>query len=254
MGLMAPTFGYFTGPVNGHVTGRDPVAARSLYRLMLKDVLERVEARLKFVGLSATAASRAAGLSEDAIRNMRRAVERGDRGGVSTSTITALAPVLQTTAAWLMDGEGGEGQRMVRIIGRVGADADGSVVQTTGQETYDMAPLPPGGTKDAVALEVVGHSMRAVAEDGSLIYFEDQRHPPTPDMIGYYCIVETDERPAGRVLFKRLLRGTAPGLYMLESQVGPPIEDVKIRWAAEPTAIIPPRQARRVIRRAGEAA
>jgi hypothetical protein len=96
--------------------------------------------------------------------------------------------------------------------------------------------------------------MRAIAEDGSLIYFEDQRNPPTPDMIGYYCIVETEERPEGRVLFKRLLRGTKPGLYMLESQVGPPIEDVRIRWAAEPTAIIPPKQARRIIRRASEAA
>jgi hypothetical protein len=34
--------------------------------------------------------------------------------------------------------------------------------------------------------------------------------------------------------------------------VGPPIEDVRLRWAAEPTAIIPPKQARRIIRRAGE--
>jgi hypothetical protein len=32
---------------------------------------------------------------------------------------------------------------------------------------------------------------------------------------------------------------------MLESQVGPPIEDVRLKWAAEPTAIIPPKQARR---------
>lgn len=146
------------------------------------------------------------------------------------------------------------GETYVRVIGRVGADTDGTVVQTTAQEAFDTVPIPPGGTKDSVALEVVGHSMRAIAEDGSLIYFEDQRNPPTPDMIGYYCIVETDERPEGRVLFKRLLRGSKPGLFMLESQVGPPIEDVRVRWAAEPTAIIPPKQARRIIRRASEAA
>jgi hypothetical protein len=155
-------------------------------------------------------------------------------------------------AEWLYDATGPMqpgSEPMVRIIGKVGADADGLVIQTTGQEDYDTAPVPPGGTSAAVALEVVGHSMRAVAEDGSLIYFEDQRNPPTPDMLGYYCIVETED---GRVLFKRLLRGSGPGLYMLESQVGPPIEDVRLRWAAEPTAIIPPRQARRIVRRAGE--
>lgn len=145
------------------------------------------------------------------------------------------------------DGPGGE--RLVRIIGTVGADTEGTVIQSTGQEAYDMAPIPPGGTSDSVALEVKGHSMRAIAEDGALIYFEDQRNPPTPDMIGYVCIVELED---GRVLIKRLLRGSAADLYMLESQVGPPLEDVRIRWAAEPTAIIPAKQARRIIRRAGE--
>jgi phage repressor protein C with HTH and peptisase S24 domain len=155
-------------------------------------------------------------------------------------------------AEWLYDETGpaaASAEPMVRIIGRVGADSEGVVIHTTGQEGFDTVPLPPGGASTAVALEVVGHSMRAVAEDGSLIYFEDQRNPPTPDMLGYYCIVETED---GRVLFKRLLRGSAAGLYVLESQAGAPIEDVRLRWAAEPTAIIPPKQARRIIRRAGE--
>jgi hypothetical protein len=162
------------------------------------------------------------------------------------------ADAFAVRAEWLYDETGpmqAPAELLVRIIGRVGADAEGVVIQTDGQEGYDMVPVPPGGTADAVALEVIGHSMRAVAEDGSLIYFEDQRNPPTPDMIGYYCIVETED---GRVLFKRLLRGSAAGLFMLESQAGPPIEDVRLRWAAEPTAIIPPKQARRIIRRAGE--
>ena len=155
-------------------------------------------------------------------------------------------------AEWLYDATGpmqAGAEQMVRIVGRVGADAEGTVIQTDGQEGFDTVPVPPGGTADAVALEVVGHSMRAIAEDGALIYFEDQRNPPAADMIGYYCIVEIED---GRVLFKRLLRGSEPGLYMLESQSGPPIQDVRLRWAAEPTAIIPPKQARRIIRRAGE--
>ncbi|MFN7144911.1 MAG: thioredoxin domain-containing protein, partial [Myxococcota bacterium] len=53
------------------------------------------------------------------------------------------------------------------------------------QDPAELAPIPPGGTERAAALRVVGHSMRGVADDGALIYFEDQRTPPTPDMLGH---------------------------------------------------------------------
>lgn len=212
---------------------------------MLGQVLERIEARLKVVGLSASAASKKAGLSVDAIRNMRRAAEKDSRQGVSTRTIQALAPVLQTTVGWLLEGAGdSDAPAMARIIGRVGADAEGAVVHTTGQESGDMAPIPPGGTIDAVALEVAGHSMRGLADDGGLIYFEDQRTPPSPDMLGQIVVCETED---GQVLVKRLLRGSAPGLHDLESVNGPTLRDQRLVWAAHITAVIPPYQARRII-------
>ncbi len=133
----------------------------------------------------------------------------------------------------------------VRVIGNVGANPDGVVLFATGQEPGDLAPIPPGGTEQAVALRVVGHSMRDVADDGALIYFEDQRTPPTPDMLGHVVVVETD---GDEVLVKRLLRGSAPGRYDLESAVGATRSDARLRWAAHITAIIPPYQARRIIR------
>jgi hypothetical protein len=54
------------------------------------------------------------------------------------------------------------------------------------------------------------------------------------------------------LLLKRLLKGSRPNLYDLESYIGPTISDVRLVWAAEPTAIIPAKQARKIIRRAGE--
>jgi transcriptional regulator with XRE-family HTH domain len=133
----------------------------------------------------------------------------------------------------------------VPIIGRVGANPDGSVLFATGQDPTDLAPIPPGGTDKAAALLVVGHSMRGVADDGALIYFEDQRTPPTPDMLGHVIVVELDTE---EVLVKRLLRGSRPGVYDLESVAGPTRQDARLRWAAHITAIIPPYQARRIIR------
>ncbi|ASY56462.1 MULTISPECIES: hypothetical protein [Sinorhizobium] len=72
---------------------------------MLNEILERIERRLEVVGLEPAVASVRAGLSKDAIRNIQRAVRSGKKGaGTSTETLTQLAPVLETTAAWLIEG------------------------------------------------------------------------------------------------------------------------------------------------------
>lgn len=152
---------------------------------------------------------------------------------------------------WLYDALGpmrGGGNGLVRVIGKVGANPEGVVLFATGQEGDDLAPIPPGGTENAVALQVSGHSMRGLADDGALIYFEDQRTPPTLDMLGHVVVVETE---TDEVLVKRLLRGSAPGRFDLESVVGPTRHDARLRWAAHITAIIPPFQARRIIVRGG---
>lgn len=150
---------------------------------------------------------------------------------------------------WLYDAagpmQGSAEPGFVSVVGRVGANPEGVVLFATGQDPAELAPIPPGGTDKAAALKVVGHSMRGVADDGALIYFEDQRTPPTPDMLGHVIVVETD---TDEVLVKRLLRGSRPGLYDLESVAGPMRHDARLRWAAHITAIIPPFQARRIIR------
>ena len=150
---------------------------------------------------------------------------------------------------WLYDAAGAmlpaSVEGFVPIVGRVGANPDGLVLFATGDESGDLAPIPPGGADKAVALLVVGHSMRGVADDGALIYFEDQKTAPTADMLGHVVVVELDTE---EVLVKRLLRGSRPGLYDLESIAGPTRQDARLRWAAHITAIIPPFQARRIIR------
>src|SRR3954470_23501312 len=49
---------------------------------------------------------------------------------------------------------------LVRVIGNVGANPEDVILFATGQEAGDLAPIPPGGTDKAVAVRVVGHSMR----------------------------------------------------------------------------------------------
>ena len=170
----------------------------------------------------------------------------------------SYADAFGVRAEWLYDGAGPESdgaatkasstsEVLVPVIGRVGADPEGAVLFASGQGTGDLVPVPPGGTSKAVALQIVGHSMHGFADEGGLIYFEDQRSLPTQDMLGHVVVVETDTE---EVLVKRLLRGSRGGLYDLESIVGPTRKDCKLRWAAHITAIIPPHQARKIIRSA----
>lgn len=93
--------------------------------------------------------------------------------------------------------------------------------------------------------------MPGIADEGALLYFEEQVTKPTKDMINRIVIVETQD---GEVLVKRLLRGSEKGLFDLQSIVGQTLEDVRIKWAAHITAIIPPIQAQKIIRRGVKAA
>ena len=75
---------------------------------MLKDILDRIKRRLEATNQTAAAASAKAGLSKDASRNIERAVEQGKEAGASTITLVKLAPILETSASWLLEGFGPE--------------------------------------------------------------------------------------------------------------------------------------------------
>lgn len=76
---------------------------------MLTDIYERIERRLAATNKSASAAAIEAGLSKDGIRNIQRAIKNGRvNDGVSSETLLKLAPVLETTPSWLLDGYGPE--------------------------------------------------------------------------------------------------------------------------------------------------
>jgi len=181
-------------------------------------------------------------------RNTYAANENGN-APFSYRRAKEYAAAFGVSPEWLYDAaapaQAGDPSGLVPVIGRVGANPEGTVLFALGDDPAELAPIPPGGSDQARALRVVGHSMRGVADDGALIYFEHQQTPPTPDMLGQVVVVATD---TDEVLIKRLLRGSRPGRYDLESVAGPMRHDARLRWAAHITAIIPPFQARRIIR------
>lgn len=125
-------------------------------------------------------------------------------------------------------------KKMTRIIGRVGAGAEAHFYADA-HEDYEEVPLPPNGNDDTVGLEINGDSVGPFFHQW-LVFYDDVRSPVTADLMGQLCVVETLE---GKVLVKKLMRGSGPGRYHLLSQTESPIEDAELVWAAKVTAMTP---------------
>lgn len=146
---------------------------------------------------------------------------------------------------WLMRGTGpmlDAKERTAPIVGRAGASTEGKVIYAEGDGNLGTVLIPEGAEDNAVAIEIEGYSMGFLA-DGALVFYSEKHPAPTEDMLGMIVIVETDD---GEVLLKRLLRGSEPGLYDLESINGPVMRDKKISWAAHIDSLVPPWRARRL--------
>lgn len=127
----------------------------------------------------------------------------------------------------------------VEIVGLAGAGPEGGIEFASSQGQLGRAPVPPGWTESTVAVEVRGTSMRGLADDGWLVYYDDEKRGSLADMhIGLPCIVWL---PDGRVLIKTPYLGRGSGLFDLESQnpAVPTMRGVPVESAALVTAIVP---------------
>jgi Peptidase S24-like len=208
----------------------------------LEDVLTRIESRLRAVGLSAHAASLAA-KRPDAIRNLKRAVKNNDRRGITTETLMALAPVLKTTAAWLLEGVGDPTPgNTVQVAGRIGAGAEiqPEFEQIPSKGLYEIeVPFPVPA--DAIAFQIEGDSMWPRYDPGDVIICWRQG-TNVNEVIGWEAAVRT---ALGKRYLKRIRRGTTSGTFDLESHNAAPIRNVRIEWAAEIKGVVRSGQWRR---------
>lgn len=218
---------------------------------MLDDVLDRVEKRLKAVGLSAQAASVKAGLSKDAIRNMQRAIQQKGRAGVSTRTISALAPVLETSVAWLLEGDGDEDSHhdegVVSVMGYIGAGAEiEPEFEQIPPEGIDEVKVPFPLPDEMIAFQVKGDSMLPVYKDGHIVIVYREQKRPIESFYGEEAAVRTAD---GRRFIKTVMRG--PNGVNLFSWNSALIEDVHLDWIGEIFAVLPRSSIRHIDRKGG---
>ncbi len=88
---------------------------------------------------------------------------------------------------------------------------------------------PWRATKKLAAVVVRGRSMEPEFHDGDIIFYEEPNSYDPEKLVGRTVVVRTED---GRTYVKRLLRGSKPGLWDLESHAAPPVHDVRIVWVA----------------------
>jgi transcriptional regulator with XRE-family HTH domain len=120
-----------------------------------------------------------------------------------------------------------QGAKEVPVVGYV--SAGDTSVHYTAQDRMDTIPGPEDTSEATVAVMIRGESL-GPAFDGWYAFYDDVRHPPTPDLMGELCVVGL---PDERVLIKQIRAASVPGLYHLISQAGDaPMTDVRVSWAA----------------------
>lgn len=214
------------------------------------EILERIDRRmeaLKRAGekVSYRSISRAATGSDFTLASIRKGILNGSQRGISTETLSQLAPVLRTTVEWLHRAAGSEvaegfhldsqdvlgthaeAGSTVPLLGYVRAGA-AAVYLPLHESELDRVPAPPGATEKTRALEVRGDSLGELF-DRWIVFFDDEQRQVNPDLVNRLCIVALTD---GRVLVKKIRRAADGAGYDLLSNTEKPIRNAPIKWAA----------------------
>lgn len=198
----------------------------------IQAIREAIETEMKRRGFSRRSLSKAADLSESAVRDL---LTRTDNPGIGT--LRKVAEALQMP----VDALTGAGLR-VPVVGRIGAGGEILFSLDPDAELYgddiQTVPRPPLVAGRLMALEVVGASMLPKYEDGEIVYVRapvNDGHIP-PDAINSYCAVRTAD---GGTYLKILSYGTREGRFTLRSLNAPEMVDVDVIWASRVLFVMP---------------
>lgn len=223
-----------------HVLSLDPEALISDQRAMgarARILAERIKQARLAAGLSQAKLGELVGQAQTTISSWERGRTEPTRDDVARIAIACdLEPRNLEVEEEFVNDESRLPRRSVPVVGYVGAGAAAHYYDSA-QGPLDQVLAPKDATDSTVGAEVRGPSIGDFF-DGWYIFYNDDRLPPTPDLIGELCVVGL---PDGRILVKKLQASKAPGLYHLLSMTEPPILDQEVVWAAMVTEMRPRR-------------
>jgi SOS-response transcriptional repressor LexA len=185
----------------------------------LGSVLARIDQRRQALVLSDRATSLAAGLSADALRNIRRQFREGDQSGLREETKRGLARALLTSVEWLMTGVGPEDYRAVApppprprvqgllVVGQVSAGRWLEAFAPDEPLDESAIPFDPRYPVDwQYAFLVRGNSINRVASDGDFLVCLDIARSREPARDGDLVVIERHREGLHEVSARRITR------------------------------------------------
>lgn len=188
--------------------------------------------RLKQARIDAGFESIAEASRQTGLHKQNLADHEAGRRGISTENAKIYARKFKKPSAWILLGveDTEEANNEIQVVGYVGAGGNVSPIDDHAKGAgLDTVEAIGYYTPSSVAVIVRGNSMFDKFHDGDIIIYDERR----ADIIEFLgrrdCIVGLAD---GRIMVKRIVRGSTENLYTLVSSNHPPIEDVVIEWCA----------------------
>lgn len=172
------------------------------------------------------------------IGTTQSSVSRWEKGAVPGGTnLSRIAEVGKTTVEKLLDIDAAAPEGDIPVVGYAGAGAEVSPFDDYAHgEGFNHIERPPFITGKAVAVEIRGDSLLPVAENGWKLIYTGGQTLLEGEVLNRLCVVALVD---GRMLVKKVLRGSEQQRYHLQSTNAPMIENAEVLWAVPVKAIIP---------------
>ena len=195
--------------------------------------------------------ARAAALAMETPTSTYGAHERAEQPGgrdYGPDEASRYARRFGVTPEWLLTGVGSEfdttfapeafeasPKPSIPVVGYVGAGAQAHYYAVS-EGHLDEIERPELFHEKTVILEIRDDDLGPLFNRWR-VFFDEVREPVTPDLFGYLCVVAVSD---GRIVLRQVRPGEAEGRYNLVAQVGPPLLNVSVEWAAKVRTILPP--------------
>ncbi len=161
-------------------------------------------------------------------------VHRWEKGAFEPDArmLKTLADLAGVSVPEFRYGAEGGAQRMVPVVGYVGAGAQVFPIDDqTAAAGIDEVEAPPGDPLGVVAVRVRGDSMYPVYGEGDILFYSrDQGHGvDVGSCVGRDCVVKVTNGPT---LVKRVEMGGGRGQFTLMSYNAQPMVNARLEWAS----------------------
>ncbi len=203
-----------------------------------RDLAARIRALRKSLGLSQASFASRVGVDQSNVSRWESGAPPDDTHIVRLAALAGQHPAAFRYGRLPETDSEAPPSHRVSVVGYVGA----------GQEIFALddhalgagleeVEAPEGVGRDTmVAVRVRGESMHPL-RDGWLLFYRRDQHGVPEACLNRLCIVKLADD--GPVLVKELHRGYREGHFVLSNWNAPPIEDVRVDWAAPVLSIRP---------------